>query len=112
MLPSPVVASNEATPEPEPEPVLLARKRATSTPDVFPLTEALRAWGRDHCPHVIDPAAETAQFLDYHRGKGSTQKDWTATWRTWMRNAEKYARERAVPASDAPTWAQERGFST
>jgi hypothetical protein len=67
------------------------RKRATPPPETFPITAEMAEWGREHCPSVADPVAETQQFLDYHRGKGSSQKDWLATWRTWMRNAEKYA---------------------
>jgi hypothetical protein len=38
---------------------------------------------------------ETAQFLDYHRARGSVFKDWAAAWRTWMRNAAKFQPERA-----------------
>lgn len=92
------------------------RKRATPTPDLFPLTDELRAWGREHCPHVADPVAETQQFLDYHRGKGSSQKDWTATWRTWMRNAEKFAVQRGarLPSEDdgdEPWWMRRGGAS-
>lgn len=28
----------------------------------------------------------------HHRAKGTTAKDWTASWRTWMRNAQKWSR--------------------
>jgi hypothetical protein len=31
-------------------------------------------------------------FLDHHTAKGSTFKDWDAAWRTWCRNAKKWAR--------------------
>lgn len=91
------------------------RKRATPTPDVFPLSDEMRKWGRRNCPHVSDPVAETQQFLDYHRGKGSSQKDWAATWRTWMRNAEKFAVQRGatVPGEDdvEPWWLRQGGAS-
>lgn len=92
-----------------------ARTKATSAPDLFPLTDDLRDWGREHCPHVADPIAETRQFLDHHRAKGSTFKDWTAAWRTWMRNAEKFAVERGArgPGDDLPDepWWMRRGGS-
>lgn len=84
-------SSNE---EPQERADVVARKRATPPPDEFPLTAELRAWGREHAPLVTDPVAETRQFLDHHRAKGSTMKDWTAAWRTWMGNAQKYATQR------------------
>lgn len=78
-----------------------ARKRATRVPDIFPITDDLAAWGREHCPLVTDPQAETRLFLDHHRAKGSTMVDWTAAWRTWMGKAQKYAAERRRPAAPA-----------
>lgn len=69
-------------------------KRATAVPDIFPITDAMNEWGRQNCPAVLDPQAETRQFLDHHRAKGSTFRDWTAAWRTWMGNAQKYATAR------------------
>ena len=81
-------------------PSLSPRKRATSTPDLFPISDEMAAWGREHAPLVVDPRAETAKFLDHHRAKGSTFKDWQAAWRTWMRNAQTYAERAGVkPAS-------------
>lgn len=66
----------------------------TGPPDVFPITESMTAWGREHAPLVADPAAETRQFLDHARANGKTFIDWTAAWRTWMSNAQKYATQR------------------
>ena len=71
-------------------------RRATQAPDIFPITDAMKAWGRQHAPLVSDPEGETRQFLDHHRAKGSVFKDWTAAWRTWMGNAQKYALQRGV----------------
>ena len=65
--------------------------KATTVPDEWPPTPALIAWVSEHAPH-IDPKVETEQWLDYHRAKGDTAKDWTASWRTWMRNAKKFDR--------------------
>lgn len=100
-------------PDPTTPKGVVPRKRATQAPDLFPLTDDLREWGKQHCPSVVDPASETRQFLDYHRAKGSTFKDWTAAWRTWMRNAEKFTAERAarLPAEDPnePWWMRRGG---
>ena len=64
----------------------------TSTPDVFPISEAMERWAREKHPSVTDLEGQTERFLDHHRGKGSRQADWVATWRTWIRNAEKFAK--------------------
>lgn len=94
----------------EPTKTVGARKRATPPPDVFPITPAMRQWGAAHAPLVADPEAETRQFLDHHRAKGSTMKDWTAAWRTWMGNAQKFASQRpgrqlaVVAPDDVDEW--------
>lgn len=77
---------------------VVARKRATPPPDLFPITAEMAAWGREHCPNVHDPARQTTQFLDHARANGKTFKDWTAAWRTWMTNAQRYAVRDGVPA--------------
>lgn len=63
-------------------------------PKAFDVTDALREWARSKGIGV-DLDRETEQFLDYHRAKGSKMKDWTAAWRTWMRNAQKWSGETA-----------------
>jgi hypothetical protein len=44
---------------------------------------------------TVNLEAETAQMLDHHQAKGSTFRDWTAAWRTWMRNSQKFATQRS-----------------
>jgi DNA-binding MarR family transcriptional regulator len=69
--------------------------RASSAPEIFPVTEAMRAWGQAQVPGVnVD--RETEQFLDHHRAKGSVFKDWLAAWRTWMRRAASFQGQRAT----------------
>jgi hypothetical protein len=46
----------------------------------------MQQWAGERWP-LVDWRFETEQFTDHHRGKGSTQLDWEATWRTWIRNA-------------------------
>lgn len=36
-------------------------------------------------------AEQVAAFIDHHKGKGSLMADWQATFRTWARNAVKWA---------------------
>jgi hypothetical protein len=82
---------------PEPTPTTELRKRAkpkTSAPDHLPLTDAMREWGRENCPLVTDPLAETERFLDHARANDKRFSDWAAAWRTWMGNAQKFAGQR------------------
>lgn len=74
-------------------------KRATPAPDHFPLTDKLTAWGAENAPG-IDLPAETERFLDYHRAKGSTFRDWSAAWRNWVRRAVEYRPGRPQTTSD------------
>ena len=81
------------TTEQPPTEVVATRKRAaptrgTSAPDIFPLTLDLNEWARTKTPGV-DLPEETENWLDWHRAKGDTAKDWTASWRTWMRRAQR-----------------------
>jgi DNA-binding MarR family transcriptional regulator len=68
--------------------------RASSVPEIFPITEAMRAWAQENLPSV-NVERETEQFLDHHRAKGSVFEDWIAAWRTWMRRAASFQEERA-----------------
>ena len=62
----------------------------TPIPADFEVTERMYGWamGNGLTRKQID--ADTEQFIDYHRGKGSRQADWVATWRTWIRNTGKF----------------------
>lgn len=82
-------------------------KRATPFPDPFTITEAMNDWTRTNA-RGVDIIAETEQFADYHRAKGSTMKDWEAAWRTWMRNAAKW---RTNGARAGPVHKPERGMA-
>lgn len=75
----------------------LARKRATQAPSSIDITDAMRAWAVDKATGV-DLESETSRFLDHHRAKGSTFKDWTAAWRTWMSRAAEYGNVRSLPS--------------
>jgi hypothetical protein len=75
-----------------------ARKRATPPPKSFEVTPELEAWGKANA-RGVDLKAETAKFLDYHRAKGNSFKDWTAAWRTWMRKAVEF---RGGPVPEVP----------
>jgi len=85
-----------------------ARKRATSLPDDFAVTEQMRVWYAEKIGSAIDGLAEHEKFLDYYRANGRTHKDWPAAWRYWMRNALERAPRRRGATSGGFQTAQER----
>jgi hypothetical protein len=59
-------------------------------PDDFHATPAMIAWARENTPNVGH--AETEAFIDHWRaqpGARGKKLDWLATWRNWMRRAQK-----------------------
>jgi hypothetical protein len=52
---------------------------------------------------MVDLGKEFAAFMDFHKSKGSTFKDWDAALRTWLRNAKKFAPIK-TPAEPIRTW--------
>ena len=83
------------------------RKRGQSIPQGFPDAEA-KAWaqefwlksGRGDLAETVNEQSD--QFQDYHIGKGTTSKDWGASWRTWARNAKKFTRQERVNERSRP----------
>lgn len=77
--------------------------RASPTPSNFEISTELFNWATKN-EIVVDLTQETEKFLDYHRAKGSTFKDWTAAWRNWMRNAKRFAtKHKPTAANDSYT---------
>lgn len=62
--------------------------RKCRLPDQFMVTKEMRVWAQDSVP-AVNLKTETENFCDYWRGQGGTKVDWIATWRTWMRKAQK-----------------------
>ena len=76
----------EGAPPPSPRP----RKKATQlSPDWTP-SLGLLAWAREKFPKVTDLAGETETFHDHWKSKAETRVDWDATWRNWIRKADKF----------------------
>ena len=83
-------------------------KRATSIPDPFALEDTVVDALRKKHPS-LDIGEQIDAFVDFHTAKGSVFKDWDAAFRTWCRNAVKFAEPRTVihkqalkPAADGP----------
>jgi hypothetical protein len=58
------------------------------------------AWATKKCP-IVDVALETEQWADHHLAKGTKIKDKTASWRTWMRNSQKWTTEKNKGVANA-----------
>lgn len=56
----------------------------------------------------LDADDEAERFRDFHTAKGSVMKDWEAAFRTWLRNANRFAsrdgRSAERPSLDAGVW--------
>jgi hypothetical protein len=93
----PYVLEPSIVPNPETEPGVTERPRkakkprGTGPPDEFEITPTLRSWASKQNLAGVDLDEQTRQWLDHHRAKGSKFQDWTASWRTWMRNAQRWA---------------------
>lgn len=72
--------------------------RACQIPEGFPGGDEF-AWCLAERP-AMDPLRIGVSFRDYHLARGSTMKDWSAAWRTWVRN-ERGAQARASPYQSA-----------
>jgi hypothetical protein len=84
-------------------------KRATSIPDPFALEDTFVDALRKKHPS-LDIGEQIDAFVDFHTAKGSVFKSWDAAFRTWCRNAVRFAEPRTVihkqalkPAAEGPT---------
>lgn len=68
------------------------KKKPTLCPTEFDVTEEMFDWAVSQGIPEIRVRPETEQFLDRNKAKGAAYIDWNAAWRTWMRNAVKFAR--------------------
>jgi hypothetical protein len=64
-------------------------KRATVLPIDFELTENSIAYALNK---KLNLETELVSFKNFHTAKGSTWKDWQATWRTWCDKAVEFGR--------------------
>lgn len=68
-------------------------------------------WARENTPHV--GTRETEAFVDYWRatpGAKGLKLDWLATWRNWMRRAEKDAARAPNGRGSARTLLEHNGL--
>lgn len=81
-----------------------AKATKRQLPEDWRPTPELRAWTLDPAHGGLDvqrAATELAQFRDHHHSRGNRMLDWDAAWRTWVRNARRYASQRPASMSAA-----------
>jgi hypothetical protein len=72
------------------------RPDRTPPPEKFAITDRMREWANQEGITALLARTgttleqETEHMLDHFRAKGEYKADWTATWRTWMRNVRKF----------------------
>ena len=119
------VRDTEPEPEPEPEPdFVLSAPAAPATPE--PAKRVERRRPKTHPPEFGSEAewakrwdipadhGEFEAFVDYFRREGKACSNWTAAWRTWLRNAKRFATRttgvRAIqPAEPDAPWLKALG---
>lgn len=74
-------------------------ERATALPDDFTPNETAEKLASDYGLSLAD---EQAAFEDHHAANGTTFKDWQAGFRTWLRNAHKFAQRQSAVGRPAP----------
>lgn len=74
-------------------------ERAMALPDDFTPNETAEKLASDYGLSLAD---EQAAFEDHHAANGTTFKDWQAGFRTWLRNAHKFAQRQSAAVRPAP----------
>jgi hypothetical protein len=77
-----------------------SRRQRTAAPSEEDQEAFLQRW---KIP-TPDADPDVTRFLDHHRAKGSLMADWSATWRTWVRNGVRFG-QRPPPPRSSPSGA-------
>lgn len=101
--PPKITNQTPSTPSSKPKP---SARRSSLAEDAQPTAadgkEALRAG-----LSTADFRSEWRAFRDHHRSKGNLMADWSAAWRTWLRNSKRFTpASRASPTNRRPTVAE------
>ena len=78
--------------------------RACPIASDFKVSPEMRAWFSEQGFKHIEIDSETAIFIDYWTGRGKPMKDWTSTWRNWMRRADRWAADNRKKQNAREGW--------
>ena len=84
----------------------IEKKRATKAPKHFDLDAEHYDLGETLGFTTQQTTDETNRFLDWHRAKGTSNVNWDAAWRNWMRKAKDIRDERAAKKGGRMTEAE------
>ena len=71
-------------------------QRSQIAPNAQPTAENLN-FAADEGLAIGQIRLEWAKFRDHHRAKANKMADWSAAWRTWVRNSKQFAQPRGSP---------------
>lgn len=73
-----------------------ARKPETKIPDIFPVTQQMLAWVKNHqkVKFTVDIEVETERFINNAHLNDRRCRDWFAAWRNWMLKGQEMADQR------------------
>jgi phage replication O-like protein O len=70
----------------------LTKKRRSQLPEGFALSQDLKEFALKNGINGNRVESVFCQFCDHHRSRGNLMLDWSAAWRTWVRNEKKFNR--------------------
>lgn len=76
-------------------------KKATQIPETYIAQEQHHDLAKELGVNIL---AEIPKFVDYHKAKGSTMKDWDAALRTWIRNSARFSKPTAAAGKSKAQW--------
>ncbi len=65
----------------------------------FSISDGVRSWGEGKGFSADQMESEVEPFVDFYTGKGETRADWDASFKTWMRNRERFGSSGKKPAA-------------
>ena len=68
--------------------------------DKFPLDDKARKFAEDRHFDAREIQEMLGRFTDYHKSKGDESADWSASWRTWVRNQVEFAIKNGTRRAD------------
>ncbi len=77
------------------------QRRASKIAEDWTPDETLLAWCAEKHP-TVDAVMEALKFRDHYISIGKPRKDWNASFRNWIRNEEKFQRQRGPAHRSKP----------
>jgi len=76
------------------------KRKPTVIADDFALDEKMRAFAVDRYFDTREIQEMLGRFVDWHQMKGDESADWSASWRTWVRNQVEFAIKNGTRRAD------------